>query len=262
MIEWFSIVVIIGVILIFFYKQGTHEFRINQANASQKSALVELWKERVPLVIRELPRMSLWTHEDVIERPCYEQLPLFREQSLAGWIRSMSNTNDGNNTIECPWYSEQAEKIAGVTGIPIWAKQHLQPLLGSGLNSWKIPRYHAWAGRYGVQRTYASWTCILPVEGDIVVTVFPETMETYMPVGWRGTYPSEWTKRDSPFVNDIKYIDIVVRPGTCLFLPPHWFMSWSAVPSSDILPMVYTVSYHSPVSLLAFRLSEGRQKRA
>ena len=260
MLEWIIIILFIVFILVFFYKQGSHEFRINQANASQRTALVELWKERVPLVIRELSRMSLWTHEDVMQRACYEQLPLFKEQSLAGWIRSIADHAE-KGLVECPWYSEQAEKIAGVTGISIWAKQHLQPLLGSGLTTWKISRYHAWAGRVGVQRTYASWTCILPVEGDIVVTVFPETMEIYMPVGWRGTYPSEWSKRDSPFVNDIKYIDIVVRPGTCLFLPPHWFVSWSAVPSSVQLPMVYTVSYHSPVSLLAFRLSEARGQR-
>ena len=255
MLEWIGVIVFICLIFVFFYRQSINEFRINQANASQKLEITELWKERVPLVIRELPQMSLWTREDVIERPCYEQLPLFKEQSLAQWIRSLPT--EGQEIIPCPWYTEQAEKIASVTGISIWAIQHLQPLLGDGL-LWKMARYHAWAGRVGVHRTYASWTCILPVEGDIVVTIFPETMEMYLPVGWRGTFPTEWTKRDTPFVGDIKYMDIVVRPGTCLFLPPHWYASWSALPSTGILPMVYTVSYHSPISLIAFRLSESR----
>jgi hypothetical protein len=268
MLEWIGVIGFVILILVFFYRQAIHEFRINQANASQRSEILELWKEHVPLVIRELPRMSLWTREDVMERVCYERIPLFKEQSLVEWIRSVpaDRGEEGGQgqgqgqgeEVRCPWHSEQAERIAGVTGIGIWAEQHLHPLLGTGLSSWRMPRYHAWAGRVGVHRTYASWTCILPVEGVITVTLFPETMERYLPVAWKGSFPAEWTRRDTPFVGDIKYMDIVVRPGTCLFLPPHWFISWSSLPSEGRMPMVYTVSYHTPVSLLAFRLSETR----
>jgi hypothetical protein len=259
MLEWLGIIVLVGLILVFFYRQEIPEFRINQANASQRTEILELWKEHVPLVIRELPRMSLWTREDVMERPCYEQVPLFKDQSLAEWIRSVSPKGEGGegesgvvaSEVRCPWYSPQAERIAGVTGISIWAKQYLHPLLCS---FWYMARYHSWAGSVGVHRTYASWTCILPVEGDIVVTIFPGSMEQYLPVEWKGSFPSKWTKRDTPFVGDIKYMDIVVRPGTCLFLPPHWFVSWS----SSTMSMVYTVSYHTPISLVAFRLAEAR----
>lgn len=263
MLEWFGIIFFIGFILVFFYRQAIHEFRINQANASQRSEILELWKERVPLVIRELPRMSLWTREDIMERTCYEQLPLFKDQTLAEWIRSVSPrghtggeeiNREETDGVRCPWYSQQAEQIAGVTGISIWAERHLHPMMGS---FWYMVRYHSWAGSVGVHRTYASWTCILPVEGEIVVTVFPGTMERYLPVEWKGSFPSKWTKRDTPFVADIKYMDIVVRPGTCLFLPPHWFVSWT---SAD-LPMVYTVSYHTPVSIVAFRLAEAENKK-
>jgi hypothetical protein len=262
MLEWLGIIVFIGLILVFFYRQAIHEFRINQANATQRSEILELWKERVPLVIRELPRMSLWTREDIMERACYEQVALFKDQSLAEWIRSVSllsgaggvDGEGGKSEIRCPWYSPQAERIAGVTGISIWAERYLHPLMGS---FWYMARYHSWAGSVGVHRTYASWTCILPVEGELVVTIFPGSMEPYLPVEWRGTFPSEWTKRDTPFAADIKYMDIVVRPGTCLFLPPHWFVSWS----SATLSMVYTISYHTPISLIAFRLAEAEANR-
>ncbi len=254
MLEWFGIILLTGLILVFFYRQAIHEFRINQANASQKTEIQELWKDRVPLVIRELPRMSLWTREDIMERSCYEQVPLFKDQSLAEWIRSVSpGEQGGQGEIRCPWYSPQAEQIAGVTGISIWAERHLHPLIGS----WYMIRYHSWAGSVGVHRTYASWTCILPVEEEIIVTVFPGAMERYLPTEWRGSFPYDWTKRDTPFVGDIKYMDIVVRPGTSLFLPPHWFVSWS----STHVAMVHTVSYHTPISLAAFRLAESEDNR-
>lgn len=258
MLVW--VIVSIWIILVtwIFYRQSVHEFRMNQANFSQRSALLELWKERVPLVIRELPRMSLWTESDVRERSCYERLAIFQDQTLPGWIQTAAA--DGI----CPWQDNKgiAATIAESTGISIWSTLHLHPLLGGGLAQWKIIRYHAWAGCVGVRRLYASWTCILPTERDIVITIFPETMEMYLPPGWRGGFPTEWSKRDTPFVSDIKYIDVVVRAGTCLFLPPHWFASWRGVEGSEGIPMVYTIDYHSPVSWVAEWWGAKRAQRA
>ena len=57
---------------------------------------------------------------------------------------------------------------------------------------------------------------------------------------------------------DLKYMDIIVRPGNCLVMPPHWFVSWSGAEgskSADGVPSVCTVSYHTPISLLAFHAS-------
>ena len=93
----------------------------------------------------------------------------------------------------------------------------------------------------------------MPAEGDIIVTIFPETMEPYLPTDWRGSLPGTWTRRDTPFAGDIKYMDVVVRAGTCLFLPPHWYVSWVGKEGHP-LPMVFTVSYHSPVSWVAERM--------
>lgn len=266
MLDWFIIGVLVILILGFFYKQSAiHEFRINQGNASSKELLQELWAERVPLVIRELPRLSLWTREDVMGRACYDSVPLFQEQTLAGWVGQLKGEGqegqegqEGHGVI-CPWQGREdhAEKLAAVSGISIWCKTHLHPLFGAG---WRLRwlRYRAWAGSFGLQRLYASWTCILPAEGDILVTVFPETMEPYLPSEWRGGFPGTWTRRDTPFVEDIKYMDIVVRAGTCLFLPPHWYASWIGKEGGKVVPMVFTIAYHSPVSWAAEKISGRR----
>lgn len=240
-------------IFTFFYKQAIHEFRINQVNVHQKDAMMELWKERVPLIVRGLPKNPIWTREDVLQRSCYQTVSIFTDHSFVEWIQS------GTVETHCPWEYEQAEKIAKLTGIGIWAKQHVEPLL----SGWFLfPRYEAWAGSIGLHRTYATWTCILPVEGDILVTIFPETMEKYLPIGWRRSFPREWTKSDTPFVGDIKYMDIVVRAGTALFMPPHWFVSWTSTDESSVLPMVFTLSYHSPISLLAFHTRSNKPSTA
>jgi hypothetical protein len=36
-------------------------------------------------------------------------------------------------------------------------------------------------------------------------------------------------------------------------MPAHWFVSWSTI--GETLPMVCTISYHTPISLLAFHAS-------
>ena len=259
MLDWVILIVLVILILGFFYKQSAvHEFRINQGDVSSKGALHELWSERVPLVIRGLPRLTLWTQEDVQQRACYDRIPLFKEQTLAGWIRGMRGEGGGEGEREggviCPWQgrADQASRLASVSGISIWSATHLHPLLGAG---WRLRgiQYHAWAGGVGLRRLYASWTCILPAEGEILVTLFPETMEPFLPAEWKGGIPSTWTRRDTPFVGDIKYMDVVVRAGTCLFLPPHWYVSWVGKEGCS-LPMVFTVSYHSPVSWVAERM--------
>jgi hypothetical protein len=243
MLEVILVLLLCFMIFTFFYKQAIHEFRINQVNASQKDAILELWKERVPLIVRGLPKNPLWTREDVLERSCYQSINIFTDYSFVDWIKS------GSSSTICPWEYEQAQNIASLSGIGIWAKQHVEPLL----SAWFLfPRYESWAGSVGLHKTYATWTCILPVEGDIRVTIFPETMETYLPATWRRSFPTEWTKSDTPFVGDIKYMDIVVRAGTCLFMPPHWFVSWISTEESTVMPMVFTISYHSPISLFAF----------
>lgn len=274
MLDWVFITGLVILILGFFYKQSAvHEFRINQGEMSSKDTLHELWEERVPLVIRGLPRLSLWTHDDVIERPCYEKVSLFQDQTLAGWIQGVgrggasgaASAEEGEQTLICPWQGreDQAKTLARVSGIPLWCKTHLHPLLGKG---WRLRwiQYYAWAGSVGLRRLYASWTCILPAEGEILVTIFPETMEPYLPPEAHGTFPSTWTRRDTPFVGDIKYMVVVVRAGTCLFLPPHWYVSWVGKEGHP-LPMVFTVSYHSPISWVAEKIGSrgGRgDKRA
>ena len=249
-------IIILGVIfliLLFFYKQAICEFRINQMEWSQQPHLLDLLSEKVPLVIRSIPLSACWTHNDVTARECYTALPLFQETTLPQWLAQATP-----ETV-CPWKYAQAEQIAAVSGLPVWAKKTLHPSFVSPLWSyWMMPRYHCWAGKVGLRRTYATWTCILPVETEIVVTILPETAESCLPAAWPGCFPHQLTNKDTPFVADLKYMDIIVRPGNCLVMPPHWFVSWSGAEgskSADGVPSVCTVSYHTPISLLAFHAS-------
>jgi hypothetical protein len=164
MLEFILIIGIIFLILTFFYKQAVCEFRINQIEWTQKDTITSLLNEKVPLVIRTIPSATFWTHEDVLARPCFKDIPIFQETTLTDWVAS--------STIDslCPWKHTQAETIANVSGINIWANKWLNPLIiNPVLKLWMFPKYYCWAGNYGLRKTFATWTCFFPVDGEIEV---------------------------------------------------------------------------------------------
>lgn len=245
MLEFILIIGIIFLILTFFYKQAICEFRINQIEWTQKDTVRSLLNEKVPLVIRTIPSAAFWTHEDVFNRSCFTDIPIFQETTLPNWIET------GSSESVCPWKYEQASIIANVSGINIWADKWINPLIINPLMKfWMFPKYHCWAGNVGLRKTYATWTCLFAVDGEITLTIMPETVQTALPANWVGCFPSSLTTKDTPFVGDLKFIDIILRPGNSIFIPAHWFVSWVA--NSDKIPMVCSISYHTPISLLAF----------
>jgi hypothetical protein len=247
MLEIILIIGILFIILTFFYKQAICDFRLNQIEWSQKDTISGLLNEKLPLVIRSLPSATFWTHEDVLNRTCFKDIPIFQETTLTDWIAA--STPDSL----CPWKYPQAEKIAGVSGINIWANKWINPvIINPLLKFWMFPKYHCWAGNVGLRKTFATWTCFFPVNGEITFTVMPENNESSLPAKWVDCFPANLTIKDTPFVGDLKFIDIILRPGNCIFMPSHWFVSWTTMPEASVTPMVCTISYHTPISLLAF----------
>lgn len=255
MLDIVIIILVVFIILTFFYKQSICEFRLNQIEWHQKENIQELLHEKIPLVVRTIPSAAFWTHADVALRSCFSSISIFKEMNISEWLAT-------NETI-CPWKHSQAELIASVSGIAIWAAKWINPLIIHPLlKFWIFPKYYCWAGNIGLRKTYATFTCIFPVDGEIMVTIMPEIVESSLPADWAGCFPSQLTIKDTPFIADIKYIDIILRPGNCLFLPPHWFVAWTNASENDSkvpmkVPMVCQISYYSPISYLAFISSKN-----
>jgi len=264
MLELLLVFGVILVILTFFYKQALCEFRINQMEWTQRENLTTLLHEKIPLVVRSLPPATFWNTNDVLTRDCYANIPIFQEMSLVDWV------SRANSSSLCPWKYKQAEQIASVSGMSVWAAKWLHPvIIPRWMKGWWHPRYHCWAGNVGLRKTIATWTYIFPVDGEIIVSIMPESVESALPAVWLDGFPAQFTAKDTPFLSDLKYMDIILRPGNGLFMPAHWFVSWESHVSTDesraateshskeegTLPMVGTISYHSPISLLAFHAS-------
>lgn len=264
MLEIILIIVVCFLILTFFYKQAVCEFRINQMEWNQKdktdaltltlpkNPIREILHEKVPLVIRGIPKASFWTHEDVANRSCFLEIPVFQDMSLTEWLKDAKSATAKSHVL-CPWKYPQAEAIAKESGIAIWAKKYINPvIIHPMLRFWLTPSYHCWAGTVGLRKTFATWTCLFPVDGALSVTIMPESVESSLPVHWRNCIVKNLTAKDTPFLSDLKYMDVILRPGTCLFMPAHWYVSWTSHETSTVVPMACTISYHTPISSLAF----------
>jgi hypothetical protein len=254
MLEIILILCILFLILTFFYKQAICEFRINQITWIQRDTISGLLMEKVPIVIKAIPLATFWTQRDTLSRACYKSIPVFKDTTLVEWISTSSRDSI------CPWKYSHAATIASVSGIHIWAKRGMNSMIINPLlRLWVFPRYHCWAGNVGLRKTSAPWTCLFPVDGDIVVTIMYESIESSLPTNWMGCFPSKLTINDTPFISDIKFIDIVLRTGNALFIPSHWFVSWVASEKCDIAPMTCTISYHTPISLFAHNMSPNNR---
>lgn len=245
MLEIFLIGLLIFLILTFFYKQAICEFRINQIEWDKRTTLQDALSERTPTVLRGIQSPpKFWTHEDVMMRSSYGNIQVFDNQGLSEWM-----TVSTPDTI-CPWTNDHAEAIASVSGLSTWSSIHLNSLVLPPLATlWYKPTYGCWTGQRKLTKTIAPWTAIIPTEGEIVATIMPETVAHALPSDWQNFFPDNLTQYDTPFVSDLKYMDIIVRPGTILFMPAHWYLSWKT--KGEQLPMVCTVEYHTPVSRFA-----------
>ncbi len=151
MLEIVLILLVLFLILTFFYKQAVCEFRINQMEWSQKGELTSLLSEKVPLVVRSLPSATFWTRDDVLARPCFQNIPIFRETTLVDWITT------ANADSVCPWKYPQAETVAQASGIQVWAQKWVNPaVIHPLLKWWMTPRYHCRADIMGLRKTFAT----------------------------------------------------------------------------------------------------------
>jgi hypothetical protein len=243
---------LIVLILTFFYKQAVYEFRINQIDWGQREGLVGLLTEKVPAVVRDVPRVAFWTHEDVMMREAYSFVRVFEDVPISDWLVRTKREE------ECPWDVDHGRALADVAGIEVWAERELHPLVQSNplLAAWYRPEASCWSGGVGLWKARAPWTCLFVTEGAIQVSVMPGKFEKSLPTNWRGMHLGKITAHDTPFAADLKFLDIVLRPGHCLFLPSHWYASWSALEGSELCPMVCKIEYHTPVSWMARRLAE------
>jgi hypothetical protein len=235
-----------------FYKQSVQEYRINQIDWEQRHELDGLLEEKVPVVIRGIPAAPVWTHGDVMMRDFYgTEIPPGSKQPLRDLLLNGALPAEGS----IKWPRTYRRHLYHNCALELWFEGTWAPILGGtrGFITSQIPvEGECFAGDQGLMEAKASWTLIAPTEGAIIVNILAAKEKKWLPPRWQDMQPSKMTAATAPYISQMKYMDIIVRPGTGLWIPTHWLVSWTAKDEGTV-PLVATLQLHNPISWLATR---------
>jgi len=219
-------------ILFFFYKQAIKEFRILQTDSLDK--VLPLMNERCPIVLLPAPiPMNLWTIKDIEQRPVLKQRVEKYMKKASTWIEP-----------------KEAQEISSQIGFPIWVNQTiLPPFKNIWWGSFLWSQSKVTVGAQGLRPTFGYCTIIMATEGSIQVSLLNESSDPYLPKQWLGKRLSKLKRDDAPLLNQIQFVDVIVRPGSALFVPPHWKVCWENHDKTNSLGI--WIDIHHPVSFVS-----------
>ncbi len=233
-IEILLVLAVIVVILLFFYRQSIKEFRILQTESLDKA--MGLLHERSPIVVHPGPKPpTLWSRKDLKQRPALQKklLPLLTSKT----------------TFLKP---KESVMYATELGLPFWVEQQVLPAFKT--SQWWSPllwaKTHVAIGNQGLRPTYAFYTVIVCTEGAIQVSLLNASSDPFLPKQWFGKRLSQMTRDDAPLLNQIQFVDVIVRPGSVLLVPPHWKVCWETLDSKEPALAMW-IDLHHPISVLA-----------
>jgi len=258
MIEIFVIFIflVFGVSYLFYHHRRS-DLEVLQLEADQMEQLPELLEELQPVVIRGVVPPKGFTRESL------QKIPRLANYSVGGQPLSdvlqkpqILFEAEGAPTLN----QVSREQLCKELAINVWANHTWLPIfsqstwIGPAVGSMKT---EAVFGGMGMIRTTAKYTCIMPTEGKYTLSILSRQSETFLPENWQYKYPAALTLNDTPLVADLKYLDIILRPGTTICLPPHCIISMEPNKDAGDLFALVIMEYHEPITLIAKSFSQN-----
>jgi len=229
-----AIIAVLFLIAVFFYKYSSSptDFRLIQIEWDQADTWSELRTEGQPIIIRGAPTAAspVWTAVDLEERGLTLPAPVLLGTPAAS-AAAHQNFVDKWVRTWLPTAFHTSPVIRAVSPVKITA--------ASG------PQY--------IRNATAAWTVIAPTDKPCTVSIAMPSAAEFIPTTATNQYLPALTKADTPFIGDIKYIDVKLRPGTIIAIPCHWLYSiQEQEPANN--PFLIVAEFHSPISFIASRL--------
>lgn len=254
-------------ILLFFYKQSVEEYKLNQISFSQIDTLPTLLAEKSPIVVLDTPNIPFWNFADLKSRPALAAGRLVNGIPIGNAVHLKVEELKPHNLYN----KNQAALLGEKTGAPVWIQNKwLKHIVPSYLQWATLASCRAWFGSRGLQSTTAPWTLLTVSEGTAQISLLHKKYDTYLPPHWKNRLPTEFSPADTPFLGEIAYIDVILRPGTTLLVPAHWKVSWMAIADAAADAAAATIdgqttqaflletAFHHPLSRLVEIIDDKR----
>ena len=231
-------------LLVMAYRGAIHEFQILQRDYAPDTDWNELIKEQLPIVIRELPKPWLgnWTRAKTEQKTWVLQVHDAQGQQFrttwAHWLTSRQHTPTNMPEIGAVAKLQTALEYWHIAGFRHWS------WLPAGI---PVPAVIS-TDTEGIRKTVAEYTAIVATDGvpiDMWIAhegAIPATVASDL----EGKDPWIQTSDTIPWIGEVKFVEIKLRPGNAVILPRHW---WYALKSSEHADAWYWTGYfHTPIS--------------
>jgi hypothetical protein len=252
MIEIFIIFGVVFFIAVLFYKQANEQFEILQIGGDRLEELPTLYAERSPIVVsgyEGLVSLGLGTETELRKRPNILQMTVGAVQNKTT-LRTLLDSPAALRTFQFPVAT--AEFLAQESGLATWFKHSLyEHLLPSAFTKWFYSaRTSLWLHHRGMFRTKAFQTAVMATQGVARVSLMLGSALPYLPGKWEGRQFASLTAQDTPLLSQVKFVEVTVRPGTILLLPPHMIVDISSG-AGPVQAWSLVAEIHHPISGLA-----------
>jgi len=254
----FLVLLIFGIAVVA-YRGAIHEFQILQKDYTPNTNWGEMMNEQLPIVIRGLPKHWLggWTYQKTAHKT-WEivvqdgEKKKFKTQ-WNQWLQTPNNTKPTN-------LATAADGIKLRNNFEHWAAEgfHQWYTLPNGTPT---PYVYQQADVMGLRKGIADFTAIVSTDGT--------PLELW--IAHEGAIPTKkaddiidkdpWvqTTKTIPWIGDVKYIEIKLRPGNAVLLPRHWWYAVRAAREEEAGPLpsyawFWKGHIHSPVSWITSAL--------
>lgn len=233
------------------YRGAVHEFQILQKEYSADMEWSEILSEQLPIVIRNLPRswLGIWSKQKTENKTW-----LVTVRDPAG-KKFRTTWNHWINTPNKP-KPLNMDEIRDVSKL----KTNLQNWYTDGFRRWSwlplvsnpCPEIFSNNEVQGVEKTTAEFKAIVATDGRPLELwlahegAIPEKVADEL----LGKNPWIQTTNEIPWIGEVKYIEIKLRPGNTVIIPRHWYYAVRQEEGDDGDSWFWTADFHTPVSRL------------
>jgi|APCry1669189034_1035192.scaffolds.fasta_scaffold75999_2 hypothetical protein len=258
MLELLVLLLLAGVISVVLWYQSFQEFTILQVDYSPTATIPS---EKVPIVLRGLPQAykQFWSSTYATQ----SSLPVLNKDNTRTILKEYAVITATEGPSKKQYHTLTATELANRFHIHskfmdslLFMKEYwylpIYPVT-SPAQLWVLPS----AEVVGLQRTLAERTVLTVHEGSAIVWLARETIPIKDIVSLQEKDPWSLSVRDFPFINDLQYIEVVLRAGNALILPPR---SLYSLKPKDSTVYYSTIELHTPLSFFISSVSSSVPK--
>jgi hypothetical protein len=221
-LEFLFIGLLVFGICVFAYRGAVHEFQILQKDYASDVKWSEMLSEQLPIVIRTLPSrwLGAWTK---------------RHTEQKSWVLTVVDEEGKKfRTTWAHWLQEPKGQPQNLPELASVAKLDttVQNWTDEGFRHWSwlptstpAPSILSDTQFQGVKKTTAEYTAIVTTDGQPLELwiahegAIPENVADDL----KGKNPWTQTTAEIPWIGEVKYIEVKLRPGNAIIIPRHWW---------------------------------------